>query len=871
MKYLVPLLLAAAFCTYGAAIDSAKLSGTLSTVDLDAQADLDDLQTTTFDTSDGQLYVQKDYLWDDGSILYDYYMHMELEAGGNKDWFTVADTNNNGGSGTLQQLISNGKWFRKNYSVRIYAYTKNITLSGQDSDDDTISIRLDNSSFVFDTKTDVSSPYCGIYKWHTVTVNGTAFAEAAYPGGNWETVKYGTDIEVSYINGSHNDSKTVETGSGSNKGRFSAVFSCPTTGWDEDASWRVTAKLLADQATDYGYDTTYKESQDVDYINVYTTLDALKAAMNAWFGSLEGVVVNIRDSVESTETTIAGFDSSGASTGGTTISIDPAGSLAVDLGVFSGGTGSVEIYQGGVLGAFVNSLKMAGVGSGGYYNSLRTATVKWGALPSGNSRSNMVCANDPSAGPVNVTATVYNDSGTPLGSEVFTVNPHGNVSIELPGDIPGLPASGTGSVVLEGDTGEEVLYGGMTVENLDTGATSFCEMSGGGWTTLSAPLVEYTGTRDTTITVQNPTATPAEVYVGFFDEMGTPVVDEPWTMINPHGRLSVAASSYVAVPWRGSVRVELLAGEVISGNVTYSDDQETETATMPLLGEDARRLISPMIPGTDFTSLYCVHNPGDADAFLDMRFRNADGSTGTQIAMSLPARATLVLESDSLEHQWTEAWATFDCRVALGGGVVGGVLMYDPVSGQLLASPFAPTPELAVTPPCCPLDDGWNMISIPRDAVDGTVESVLALPAQTNVIENALFSYSPVGGYAMYPTGVTTMRRGVGYWLYLDNSSHCEYPCAGDGGDFDISLDEGWTLWGYPHGVAQDWANCLITDGTDTYSPADAAAAGWIQLIVYGYDDGYYQVPTENAQVEPWKAYWLLAYETGLHLVVPEP
>ena len=163
------------------------------------------------------------------------------------------------------------------------------------------------------------------------------------------------------------------------------------------------------------------------------------------------------------------------------------------------------------------------------------------------------------------------------------------------------------------------------------------------------------------------------------------------------------------------------------------------------------------------------------------------------------------------------------------------------------------------------------MISIPRDPLKGTVGSVLALPAEGNVLDNALFSFDQIDGYSIYPGGFTTMRRGAGYWLYLDTESACEYLCASGPGDFDINLDEGWNLWGYPFAEPQDWDDCTITDGTDTYSPTDAEAEGWIQRVIYGYDGSYYQVPTEETEVAPWKAYWLLTNRRGLRLVILAP
>ena len=115
----------------------------------------------------------------------------------------------------------------------------------------------------------------------------------------------------------------------------------------------------------------------------------------------------------------------------------------------------------------------------------------------------------------------------------------------------------------------------------------------------------------------------------------------------------------------------------------------------------------------------------------------------------------------------------------------------------------------------------------------------------------ALYGYSQEMGYEIYPLQMADIRRGKGYWLYLENASRCEYACAPAPGEFTIPLDEGWTLWGYPFTEGQPWDDCRITDGVDTLDPASAEAAGWIQSTIFGYEGGYFLVPDQQLLVEP--------------------
>ena len=63
-----------------------------------------------------------------------------------------------------------------------------------------------------------------------------------------------------------------------------------------------------------------------------------------------------------------------------------------------------------------------------------------------------------------------------------------------------------------------------------------------------------------------------------------------------------------------------------------------------------------------------------------------------------------------------------------------------------------------------------------------------------------------------------------------------------------------------------------VNYGAQTKSFDDAVAAGWLEAVVYGYDDGYFTVRTsggDDAMLRPWRGYWVLANVPGVTLYVP--
>jgi len=175
------------------------------------------------------------------------------------------------------------------------------------------------------------------------------------------------------------------------------------------------------------------------------------------------------------------------------------------------------------------------------------------------------------------------------------------------------------------------------------------------------------------------------------------------------------------------------------------------------------------------------------------------------------------------------------------------------------------------------LQQGWNMIALPIKPDDPSPGSVFAdLVAAGNTLEGNLYRYAPGAGYEVYPTDFTQLEMGRGYWLRIDNPAQANYWGERILEDAQIELENGWNMVGFPFPEPVLLSDCSITNGAETKSIDEAAAAGWINLPLYYYipGAGYGSLTTgggDDDSFRPWRAYWLLALQDGLSLIIPAP
>ena len=237
-------------------------------------------------------------------------------------------------------------------------------------------------------------------------------------------------------------------------------------------------------------------------------------------------------------------------------------------------------------------------------------------------------------------------------------------------------------------------------------------------------------------------------------------------------------------------------------------------------------------------------------------------------------------------QEGTEGWRQLSVSATAAAGTVTAFLEFDQVyqggselhvncfDDVALYGPAPPVPE-STSPPGW-LRAGWNLVSVPLEPVDPAVAAVWDVCiAAGNVLLGNLYGYSPGSGYSMYDGTLTEMALASGYWLNLTTTADEDLTGYEPADPAQLPLADGWNLIGHPWTAAAVWADCLISDGAQQKSVADAEAAGWIQGTIYYYDGAYRTLKVDgtgdDTMLRPWHAYWLLAGQPGLSLLVDKP
>ena len=174
---------------------------------------------------------------------------------------------------------------------------------------------------------------------------------------------------------------------------------------------------------------------------------------------------------------------------------------------------------------------------------------------------------------------------------------------------------------------------------------------------------------------------------------------------------------------------------------------------------------------------------------------------------------------------------------------------------------------------------GWNLTSVPVSPFDAEPSAIYEdLVALGNVIENNLFRYDPGAGYAIYPSWLTEMDRGRGYWLNLSAASgDTVVSVAGEAGaePVGVPLAQGWNLIGHPQLSEVSLESCQVINEWSTMSFETAVLWGWVDPTLYYFEpDGYRMCKMsggDDSSLRPWRGYWLLSHRSDIELVVPLP
>jgi hypothetical protein len=143
-------------------------------------------------------------------------------------------------------------------------------------------------------------------------------------------------------------------------------------------------------------------------------------------------------------------------------------------------------------------------------------------------------------------------------------------------------------------------------------------------------------------------------------------------------------------------------------------------------------------------------------------------------------------------------------------------------------------------------------------------------------------SYVPYNPFS--PGDYGGVLLGEGAWLPVDPQVVWQYDGAPDGlpdtggtmTDMWVSLPKaGLTLFGHPFNHVVTFANCFMTDGTQTLTMDQARTAGWTDALIFAWDgpgQSYINVgidPWWYPDLEPYRGYWMTTFQDNLALIIP--
>jgi hypothetical protein len=168
-------------------------------------------------------------------------------------------------------------------------------------------------------------------------------------------------------------------------------------------------------------------------------------------------------------------------------------------------------------------------------------------------------------------------------------------------------------------------------------------------------------------------------------------------------------------------------------------------------------------------------------------------------------------------------------------------------------------------------DSGWNMISVPLVGADNVPETVFAdvIAAGQPLVIYEWVSTGPSSGSYAIPMEIDAGR---GYWLYLFQPVAIDATGPLESGTYTVPLTTaGWHQISTPKWPVA-WNAVQFTDGTDTYSFAEAAAHDWVYLVAYSYNPAtklYVPADLTDGAMDPWTGYWICTRVPNLTMNIP--
>ena len=191
-------------------------------------------------------------------------------------------------------------------------------------------------------------------------------------------------------------------------------------------------------------------------------------------------------------------------------------------------------------------------------------------------------------------------------------------------------------------------------------------------------------------------------------------------------------------------------------------------------------------------------------------------------------------------------------------GVYNVTLMVS--DGKQYSDPDATMSVISIQTVQVDLGQGWSIISLPVNPLDGSLPTVLA---SIDGLYNSLWTYDATTGDWLfyYPNGVnnglTVMEPGRGYWIDMAEPATLIIAMLSIA-DQPIALKKGWNMVGYSSLVSQPRADAMIPiDGMyDSVWTYYNAIDDWsLYALSWLCEDAW--VLNTLDQLEPWKGYWI--------------
>lgn len=175
-------------------------------------------------------------------------------------------------------------------------------------------------------------------------------------------------------------------------------------------------------------------------------------------------------------------------------------------------------------------------------------------------------------------------------------------------------------------------------------------------------------------------------------------------------------------------------------------------------------------------------------------------------------------------------------------------------------------------PPIITLPAGTSMISVPYDYSGSSWD---ALFGAVNTNRSRAEIYQPLQlQYVQDPTPPADYPRpGLGYWLRLKTDTDVIIPGkAIAAATISVALHPYWNQIGTPSTSAINVADLKFQTSTGIYTFVQATSSATGSLIIdptlYGVENGANVPLTGTGQLQPWKGYWIKAYQ-DVTVIIP--